>query len=103
MLQSGQASLALIIPGGFAREYARGAAASVQILLDGTNSTVAAITRGYALDILLGIFLKGGQSRGAVAADACVARDRHHAFRLLACRVCAAIARPAIGGYAFLC
>jgi len=98
MLQSGQASLALIIPGGFAREYARGAAASVQILLDGTNSTVAAITRGYALDILLGIFLKGGQSRGAVAADACVARDR-----LLACRVCAAIARPAIGGYAFLC
>jgi len=48
MLQSGTAALALIIPAGFARDFARGAPPSIQILLDGTNSTVAAIARGYA-------------------------------------------------------
>ena len=52
MLQSGRASVALIIPAGFARDFARGAAPSLQILLDGTNSTVAAIARGYALGVV---------------------------------------------------
>jgi len=51
-LQSGQASLALIIPAGFARDFERGALPSLQILLDGTNSTVAAIARGYALGVV---------------------------------------------------
>jgi ABC-2 type transport system permease protein len=52
MLQSGKALLALIIPAGFARDFARGASPTLQILLDGTNSTVAAIARGYALGVI---------------------------------------------------
>lgn len=52
MLQSGRASLALIIPTGFARELAQGAPSSIQILLDGTNSNTAAIARGYALGVV---------------------------------------------------
>jgi ABC-2 type transport system permease protein len=52
MLRSGRASLALIIPAGFARELAHGDPPSLQILLDGTNSTTAAIARGYALGVI---------------------------------------------------
>jgi ABC-2 type transport system permease protein len=52
MLQSGQATLALVIPAGFARDLTRGAAPSIQILLDGTNSSTAAIARGYALTVV---------------------------------------------------
>ena len=52
MLQSGRAALALIIPAGFARDFARGTPPAIQILLDGTNSTVAAIARGYALGVV---------------------------------------------------
>ena len=52
MLQSGQASLALIIPAGFARELERDTPSSIQILLDGTNSNTAAIARGYALRVV---------------------------------------------------
>jgi ABC-2 type transport system permease protein len=52
MLQSGQAALALIIPAGFARDFARGVQPSLQVLLDGTNSTVAEIARGYAMGII---------------------------------------------------
>lgn len=52
MLQSGQVALALIIPAGFARDIGRGAAPSLQILLDGTNSNTAAIARGYVLKVI---------------------------------------------------
>lgn len=52
MLQSGRASLALIIPAGFARDLDRGASPAIQILLDGTNSNTAAIARGYALKVV---------------------------------------------------
>jgi ABC-2 type transport system permease protein len=52
MMQSGQASLALIIPAGFARDFVRGTPPSIQILLDGTNSNTAAIARGYALGVV---------------------------------------------------
>jgi ABC-2 type transport system permease protein len=52
MLQSGRATLTLIIPAGFARDFARGASPTLQLLLDGTNSTVAAIARGYALGVI---------------------------------------------------
>ncbi len=52
MLQSGRASLALIIPAGFARDLVRGVSPSIQILLDGTNSNTAAIARGYALKVV---------------------------------------------------
>jgi ABC-2 type transport system permease protein len=52
MLRSGKATLSLIIPVGFARDFARGASPALQILLDGSNSTVAAIARGYALGVI---------------------------------------------------
>src|SRR5215470_11060786 len=52
MLQSGRATLALIVPAGFAQHLARGTPPSIQILLDGTNSNAAAIARGYALGVV---------------------------------------------------
>lgn len=52
MLQSGRASLALIIPTEFARDLDRGVSPAIQILLDGTNSNTAAIARGYAAKIV---------------------------------------------------
>lgn len=46
-LDRGDAVVALTIPAGFARDLAAGRA-RVQILLDGTNSNVATVARGYA-------------------------------------------------------
>ncbi|MBW7950060.1 MAG: ABC transporter permease [Pseudorhodoplanes sp.] len=51
-LQSGRARVALVIPVDFQRRLARGETTSVQILLDGTDSNVAAQARGYALQIV---------------------------------------------------
>lgn len=52
LLQSGKASLALIIPAGFARKTAQARSPSVQVLLDGTNSNTAALARGYAYQVI---------------------------------------------------
>lgn len=51
-LQTGRARAALVIPEGFQRELARGDAPAIQILLDGTDSNIAAQARGAALDIV---------------------------------------------------
>lgn len=51
-LQSGRATVALFIPEGFGREVARTGRASIQVLLDGTNSNTAAIARGYVLRVI---------------------------------------------------
>ncbi len=51
-LQAGRARVALVLPEGFARDLARGEMPAVQLLLDGTNSNMAAQTRGYALEII---------------------------------------------------
>lgn len=51
-LQSGRARVALVIPQGFQRDLARGASTSVQVLLDGTNSNIAAQARSYAMQIV---------------------------------------------------
>lgn len=51
-LQRGRARVALVVPVGFQRDLTRDRAPSVQILLDGTNSNMAAQARGYALDIV---------------------------------------------------
>lgn len=51
-LQTGRARIALVVPQGFERDLARGEAPSVQVLLDGTNSNVAAQARGYALQLV---------------------------------------------------
>lgn len=50
-LQSGRARIALIVPAGFQQGLARGVPAPLQVLLDGTNSNVAAQARAYALEI----------------------------------------------------
>lgn len=51
-LQAGTARAALIIPEHFTRRLARGETAEVQLLVDGSNSTVAAQARAYALEIV---------------------------------------------------
>jgi len=51
-LQAGTARAALIIPEHFSRRLARGETAEVQLLVDGSNSTVAAQARAYALEIV---------------------------------------------------
>ena len=51
-LQSGRAVMALVVPRDFGAHLGRLESAPVQVLLDGTNSNTAAITRGYALRII---------------------------------------------------
>jgi len=51
-LQSGRARVAVVIPEGFQRRLARGETDTVQLLLDGTNSNVAAQARSYTLQIV---------------------------------------------------
>lgn len=51
-LQAGRARAALVIPQGFQSDLARGDMPKVQILLDGTNSNVAAQARAYGLRIV---------------------------------------------------
>ena len=50
-LQEGRARIALIVPEGFQQDLVRGETAPLQILLDGTNSNIAAQARAYALEI----------------------------------------------------
>ena len=51
-LQNGQAKAALIIPEEFQRKLERKETTDVQLLLDGTNSNVAAQARAYGLQIV---------------------------------------------------
>jgi ABC-2 type transport system permease protein len=51
-LQSGRASVALVIPTGFASDLVRDNGPALQILLDGSNSNTAGIARGYALQVI---------------------------------------------------
>ncbi len=51
-LDTGEASAVLVIPRGFAREVARAEPASVQILLDGTDSSRASVVQGHARNIV---------------------------------------------------
>lgn len=51
-LQSGRSRVGLIIPVGFQRSLAKGEPLRVQVLVDGTNSNVAAQARGYAMAII---------------------------------------------------
>lgn len=49
-----QALMALIIPGGFARDLAAGRSVAVQLLVDGSDSNTATIALGYAEAIFAG-------------------------------------------------
>jgi ABC-2 type transport system permease protein len=51
-LQSGRTMAAIVIPKGFAGDLRARPPAKVQILLDGTDSNTALITRGYVLRII---------------------------------------------------
>lgn len=61
-LDRGEAVLGIVVPRGFERDAADGRA-RVQILLDGTNSNLATVARGYAERIVL----SQGVSSGAPA------------------------------------
>lgn len=54
LLESGRATIALVIPADFSRQLGQGLPASVQLLLDGSNSNSALIALGYALRIVQG-------------------------------------------------
>lgn len=60
-LDRAEAVAGIVIPSGFARDLSRGDA-SIQLILDGTNSNVATVARGYAERIAL----EWGRARGAM-------------------------------------
>jgi ABC-2 type transport system permease protein len=51
-MNHGRSAVGVEIPPGFARDLGRGAGATVQVLLDGTNSNTATVAQGYAERIL---------------------------------------------------
>jgi ABC-2 type transport system permease protein len=51
-LDSGRSLMAIVIPVGYAAQVRRGASATVQLLVDGTNSNTATIALGYANGIV---------------------------------------------------
>jgi ABC-2 type transport system permease protein len=51
-LQSGRAMIVLIVPRDFAGDLLQAKAPQVQLVVDGTNSNIAAIARGYVLKII---------------------------------------------------
>ncbi len=57
-LDHGTAIVAIEIPAGYARDLARGQA-EVQVLVDGTNSNVATVAKGYAERIVLDVGTRG--------------------------------------------
>lgn len=52
LLESGRATVGLVIPPDFSRQLGQGLPASVQLLLDGSNSNSALIALGYGTRIL---------------------------------------------------
>jgi ABC-2 type transport system permease protein len=52
LLETGRATLALVIPADFSRQLGQSLPTSVQLLLDGSNSNAALIALGYARRIL---------------------------------------------------
>jgi ABC-2 type transport system permease protein len=52
-LEQGEAVVALEIPAGFTRELTGGGSASIQILLDGTNSNTAQVAKAYVERIIV--------------------------------------------------
>ncbi|WP_206456438.1 ABC transporter permease [Aurantimonas marina] len=65
-LQNGRARVALIVPPGFQRDLLGDRRPNLQLLLDGSNSNMAAQARGYALEIV-GRFAATGAGGGAAA------------------------------------
>jgi ABC-2 type transport system permease protein len=57
-LDSGRATIALVIPPGYARKLVGGEPAPLQIIVDGSNSNTATLSLSYAMNILAGESLK---------------------------------------------
>ncbi|KAB2962449.1 MAG: ABC transporter permease [Thermoanaerobaculia bacterium] len=66
-LDHGRTAVALVIPAGYARDLAAGAA-RVQLLFDGTNSNQATVAKGYAERIVQAVALERALLRGGTAA-----------------------------------
>lgn len=69
-LDNGDAGMGLEIPQGFAADLASGRQASVQLLVDGTNSNSANVALGYATQIISRYGLQHGASAAARAGPA---------------------------------
>ena len=67
-LDHGRAVAGIQIPAGFARDLTRGTA-TIQILVDGTNSNVATVARGYAERIALAYGTRAGPAAPAISID----------------------------------
>ena len=52
-LQNWQAQVALVIPGGFSKDYQRGRTGEIQLLADGLDGNTAGIALGYAQQLLV--------------------------------------------------
>ncbi len=68
LLETGRATVGLVIPGDFARQLGQGLPASVQLLVDGSNSNSALIGLGYATRIV-GAYSREVEQRRAGLAD----------------------------------
>jgi ABC-2 type transport system permease protein len=51
-IDSGEATMGVVIPAGFARDMAAGRGGHVQLILDGTSSNTATVAQGYATRII---------------------------------------------------
>lgn len=58
-LERGEVTLGLEIPVGFSRDLAAGGPATIQVLLDGTNSNTAQVAQGYVERILFDYVRRG--------------------------------------------
>ncbi len=65
-LDRGEALCVIEIERGFGRDLLRGKAASVQVIIDGTNSNTAAVVEGYVDQIMAGMQSDVLAGRGAV-------------------------------------
>jgi ABC-2 type transport system permease protein len=58
LIEKGEVSMALIIPKGFERRLSSGNPVNVQIIIDGTDATVATIAMNYSSQILTKFYIR---------------------------------------------
>lgn len=75
-LDAGDATVAMVIPVGFARTLESGTGAKVQVLIDGTSSNTATIAQGYATRIIQQFGLDYAAEHGVMPAGGIDLRAR---------------------------
>ncbi len=75
-LDFGDASVGIEIPPGFARDLASGKGATVQIILDGTDSNSATVAQGYLGQIVQRFALERAAAAGALPSGGLDIRNR---------------------------